>query len=159
MAITIPHPETGEPVELFVRINEDGYVDALCRAAYKSAWEQAALANGLLRQDVIGTDNDEPILGDPYPVEGVFIDVIGPVTVTPAVIDENGAEITPADIDNRYHVNLRLSPEVNWFPIAYAWMTNGNDDAEPNKDEETRTLARVSLIDPDSIKTPTRVWF
>lgn len=146
MATTIPHPETGEPVELFVRINADGYVDALCRAAYKSAWDQAALANGLTK--------------DGEPVAGVNIDVIGPVTVTPAVIDENtGAEITPADIDNRYHVNLRLAPEVNWFPIAYAWMTNGNDDAEPNKDEETRTLARVSLIDPDTISTPTRVWF
>jgi len=145
MSVTIPHPETGEPVELFVRINSDGYVDALCRAAYKSAWEQAAEANGLTK--------------DGIPIEGASIDVIGPVTVTPAVIDENGAEITPADIDNRYHVNLRLGPETNWFPIAYAWMTNGNDDAEPNKDEETRTLARVSLIDPDTVKTPSRVWF
>lgn len=145
MSVTIPHPETGEPVELFVRINEDGYVDALCRAAYKSAWDQAAEANGLTN--------------DGNPIYGASIDVIGHVVITPAIYDENGVELTPADVDNRYHVNLRLAPETNWLPIALAWMEHGNDDAEPNKDEETRTLARVSLIDPDSIKTPTRVWF
>lgn len=144
MSTTIPHPETGEPVEIFARIS-NGYVDALCRAAYKSAWDAAALANGL-------TDED----GNPVP--GVSIDIIGPVMTVPGVYDEDGKEVSAPQFDDRYHVNLRVAEDRAWLPIMLAWMQNGNDDAVPNKDEETRTLARVSLIDPDSIKTPTRVW-
>lgn len=145
MSTTIPHPETGEPVEVFVRI-ENGYVDVMCRAAYKSAWEQAALANGLIDAE-----------GNPSP--GVSIDEIGDVIVTPATYDEAGKELTPAVIDNRFHVNFRIAEHLAWQPIALAWMTQGNDDADANKDEETRTLAKVSLIDPDTVKTPARVWF
>lgn len=144
MSVTIPHPETGEPTELFVRINEDGYVDALCRAASKSAWDAAAAANGLTV--------------DGLPIPGASIDVIGSVITSPAVLDSEGNEVTPATIDNRYHVNLRLAPDRAWFPIAYNWMRYGNDDAQANNAEGTRTLARVSLIDPDSINTPSRVW-
>jgi hypothetical protein len=145
MSITIPHPETGEPVEVFVRI-ADSYVDVMCRAAYKSAWTAAATANGLIDAD-----------GNPVP--GVNIDEIGDMIVTPATYDEFGNELTPAEIDHRFHVNFRIAEHLAWQPIALAWMLNGNDDAVPNKEEETRTLAKVSLIDPDTVKTPARVWF
>lgn len=145
MSTTIIHPETNEPVEVFVRI-ADGYVDVMCRAAYKSAWTAAATANKLLDAE-----------GNPVP--GVSIDEIGDMIVTPATYDEEGNEITPAEFDNRFHVNFRIAEHLNWQPIALAWMEHGNDDAAPNKDEETRTLAKVSLIDPDTVKTPARVWF
>lgn len=145
MSTTITHPETGEPVEVFVRI-ADGYVDVMCRAAYRKAWTDAATANKLIDAD-----------GNPAP--GVSIDEIGDVIVTPATYDEDGKELTPAVIDNRFHVNFRIAEHLAWQPIALAWMSQGNDDAVANKDEETRTLAKVSLIDPDTVKTPARVWF
>ena len=145
MSTTITHPETGEPVEVFVRI-ADGYVDVMCRAAYRKAWTDAATANKLIDAD-----------GNPSP--GVSIDEIGDVIVTPATYDEDGKELTPAVIDNRFHVNFRIAEHLAWQPIALAWMSQGNDDAVANKDEETRTLAKVSLIDPDTVKTPARVWF
>ena len=145
MSITIPHPQTGAPVEVFVRIT-DGYVDAMLRAAYRSAWIDAARVNGLI--DAEGN-----------PVDGVTIDEIGDVVVTPATYDDAGNQLTPPDIDNRYHVNLRIRADLNWQAIALNWMAHGNDDAVANKDEETRTLSRVSLIDPDTINSPSRVWF
>jgi len=145
MSTTIPHPETGEPVEVFVRI-ADGYVDVMVRAAYRKAWIDAATANKLIDAE-----------GNPVP--GVTIDEIGDVIVTPATYDEGGKELTPAVIDNRFHVNFRIAEHLAWQPIALAWMTQGNDDAVSNKEEETRTLAKVSLIDPDTVKTPARVWF
>lgn len=42
---------------------------------------------------------------------GFALDVIGPVVITPAVFE--GDEIaTPAVLDNRFHVNLRCSPDI-----------------------------------------------
>lgn len=40
------------------------------------------------------------------------IDVIGPVVMAPAEIDVDGNEVTPAVIDNRFHLNLRCEPSV-----------------------------------------------
>lgn len=36
------------------------------------------------------------------------LDLIGPLSVTPPVIDEHGNVVTPADIDRRFHANIRL---------------------------------------------------
>lgn len=163
MSITISHPETGDPVEVFVRLIESevgcDYIEAMCRAETREAWDAAALANNLLRQDVIGTDeDDEPILSDPYPTYGVNIEHIGPVVITPATYDEEGEELTPAVLDTRHHVNFRISADLAWQPIALAWMTMGAPD-EPNKSEEAKVLAGVSLINPDSVNSPSRTWF
>lgn len=35
--------------------------------------------------------------------------IIGPVTVTPGVYDDDGAEITPPVIDARFHANMRCT--------------------------------------------------
>jgi len=40
------------------------------------------------------------------------IDVIGPVVLTTSVIDADGNEVTPAVIDDRFHVNLRCEPSI-----------------------------------------------
>lgn len=40
------------------------------------------------------------------------IDVIGPVVITPAVIGLDGVEMTPAVLDNRFHINVRCEPLV-----------------------------------------------
>lgn len=149
MSITIPHPETGEPVEVFVRLIESevgcDYIEAMCRAETREAWDAAAQANGLLNAD-----------GDP--VYGVNIEHIGPVVITPATYDEEGNETAPAVLDTRHHVNFRISADLNWQPIALAWMTYGEPD-EPNKSEEAKVLAGVSLINPDSVNSPGRTWF
>lgn len=147
MSITVPHPETGEPVEVFVR-ESNGYIDAICRADTKEAFEAAALEQNLLAEDG----------GVLRPVEGANIDRIGPVVLTPAVLDEAGEVVTPAVIDERYHVNLRLRPDLTWRELAIEWALNGEPDDQINKAEEARVLASVALIDPDTISTPERVW-
>ena len=44
--------------------------------------------------------------------ERYALDLIGPVEITPAVLDVDGNLITPAEIDARYHANLRLLDET-----------------------------------------------
>lgn len=38
--------------------------------------------------------------------------VVGPVVIDPGTYDEEGAEITPPVIDNRFHVNLRCTEAI-----------------------------------------------
>ena len=136
MSMTIINPATGAPVEVLVRF-EGGYVDAVIRADSRAVWEAAAEANGL-------TIGGVPILG-------ANIDVLGPVELTPAT------ESSPAEYDSRYHVNLRMAERLNWQPLALAWSIQGTPET-PNAEEEARRLNRIALIDPDTIKTPARVW-
>lgn len=144
MSMTIPHPETGVPVEVFIRL-ENGFMDAICRAADQATWEAACIAYNLADED--GTLR-----------EGVHVDVIGPVVIAPGTYDEAGAEITPPTYDERYHVNLRVAEERDWQPVCIAWMQHGSADPEVNRDEVALVFGGVSLIDPDTINTPARVW-
>lgn len=36
------------------------------------------------------------------------LDLIGPVEIAPATLDEAGGIVTPATLDERFHLNLRL---------------------------------------------------
>lgn len=44
--------------------------------------------------------------------EGFAFDPIGPIVVVPGTYDEEGNEITPPVIDNRFHANLRCTEGV-----------------------------------------------
>ncbi|WEX10275.1 hypothetical protein [Chelativorans sp. AA-79] len=44
--------------------------------------------------------------------EGFSLDIIGPVVITPGEYDEDGTEITPPVLDERFHVNLRCTDEI-----------------------------------------------
>ncbi len=148
MSIVITHPETEEDVTVFVAIN-GGYVDCICRAESQEAWEAAALADHLLSEDA---------QGNLIPIEGATIDVLGPVELAPAVLDAQGDVVTPAVMDERYHVNLRLHPDLPWQPIAINWTENGIADPDNNAGEQALLLDSVALIDPDTVASAARGW-
>jgi hypothetical protein len=86
---------------------------------------------------------------------GCYIDEIGPVVVTPAVVGPDGEIITPAVMDNRYHVNVRLTqiagPRPDPLPEDYA--SQGHDPA---------VLAQggpgVEWLNPAAVEHPCRTW-
>lgn len=144
MSMTIINPQTGLPTEVFVRAVDGGYIDAICRAETQAAWEAAAEANHLTVDGV--------------PIDGANINVIGPVVVTPAILDAQGNTLVPPVLDERYHVNLRLRDDLNWQAVALAWMAYGVPDPDQNAAEVAQELSQVSLIDPDTISSPSQVW-
>lgn len=44
--------------------------------------------------------------------DGFSLDVIGSVITTPGSYDDEGAELTPPVLDNRFHANLRCTEEI-----------------------------------------------
>jgi hypothetical protein len=82
--------------------------------------------------------------------------------LTPGEYDEEGNEITPPTFDTRHHVNMRLTGAAaeasKWQPWAVEWTTNGTPDPATNASEDARVLSDVALIDPDTIRSPVRVW-
>lgn len=143
MGLTIIAPDTGNPEDVLVRrIGE--FIDVIVRADTKGHWESVARDWGLL-------DSAK------RPTEGVSVDVVGPVEITPAVVDANGEVVTAAVYDARYHVNVRVRDTFDWEPFALKWTRDGQP-AAANAEEEGRRFYRVTLIDPDTIKSPTRVW-
>lgn len=81
----------------------------------------------------------------------ILIDVIGPIVITPAVIDPDGQIITPAVVDPAYHVNIRVQR-----PIIQS------DDEEPVSIDVCAELALggpgVEWIDPADVSSPERIW-
>lgn len=109
------------------------YIDIICRATSKEAWE-AATVGKLLDTETL------------HPLEGVLIDIVGPI------------ELAEGVFDNRYHVNVRFYDYFNWQPIVLKWMQEGKIQKERNNLEETILLNSVSLINADTITSQTRVW-
>lgn len=151
-----------------------GIVDAIVRAKDEASFIKAAKAAELLYEvTTVVTDEStgetvERGTGEWLWSKGVNIDMIGPVTIKEAVYDEKGDIITPPVLDTRYHANIRISsPSVDrvdadgnkkWHKWAYAWTKNGVDDATKNANENAKVFLDVALIDPDSIRSPSRVW-
>jgi hypothetical protein len=88
--------------------------------------------------------------------------------LTPAVLDGDGNETTPAVFDTRHHVNFRLAPPASerldehgdprWWQWALAWTMQGDNDTNPNAAEQAKILHDITLIDPDTISSPSRVF-
>lgn len=81
-----------------------------------------------------------------------LIDEIGPIMVTPPVLDEDGNIITPAVMDNAHHVNVRVLTPINsqtdesgtiTFDVC-AQMSLGGEG--------------VDWIDPATVNSPSRIW-
>lgn len=155
MSITL----TEENIPVFLRYS-GGMVDAIIRASSYEAFEAAALSVRILVQEDDGTIR---------PGNGVDIDHIGPVVLTPGEYDEAGNEIVAPVMDTRHHVNVRLTGfalddvdeetgMLRWHLWGIAWSRDGVPDPSPNSAEEARVLYDVALIDPDTISSPVRVW-
>ena len=177
MSIVIQDPN-GEDVSVNLQWS-GGMIDAEVRATDEAAFVAAALDQGLYvkeMQTVVdedGVETEEPVLYEDgneiiRPAAGVSVSVLGPVVIIPASYDDDGNELTPPVMDNRYHVNLRMAGAAltaadesgypDWQTTAILWTESGVEDTEINSHESSLIFSDVGLIDPESIDTPQRVW-
>ena len=115
-------------------------MDLMYRATDKATWDAYASAMNLTATDGENT----------YPL-GCYIDEIGHVVTTPAVISEDGTILTPAVMDDRHHVNVRVihlptvtDDDGNVSVISMADLAAGNADVE--------------WVDPATVDNPRRIW-
>ena len=111
--------------------------DLMYRADTKAAWDAYA-------SDMALADDD----GRPL---GCYIDEIGPIVVTPAVISEDGTILTPAVMDDRHHVNVRV---INLPTIT---DEDGNISVISMADLAAGT-ADVEWVDPTTVNSAHRIW-
>ena len=161
------------PQEVWVTAG-GGMVDAIVRATDYDTFIAAAKAVGLMYEltetvvDEVTGESTEQGTGEWVNAAGVFFDHLGPVVITAGTYDEAGNELTPPVMDTRHHVNIRLaSPatertnpdgSIRWHGWALEWTQNGTDDPNVNAEEQAKVMMNVALINPDTIKTPARVW-
>lgn len=128
-----------------------GVLGLMVRAANKPTFDAVAESVGLTYRD------DENRL---RPIAGATIAELGAYVITPAVLDEQGNEVTPATVDDRYHANFWLDNSLvelgNWHDWIIAWMANGTE-ATANKSEDALLLNGIELIDPATIASPANV--
>jgi hypothetical protein len=110
--------------------------DLMYRATDKATWDAYAASKGL-------TSDGQPT--------GCYIDEIGPIVTTPAVISEDGTILTPAVMDDRHHVNVRVinlptitDEDGNVTVLSMADLAAGNADVE--------------WVDPATVDNPRRIW-
>ena len=169
MSINIGTEEA--PVMVNVALS-GGMVDAYIRCADLATFEAAALIAGLkyevmetITDPETGEETQQPT-GEIRVARGVEIYPIGPVVITPALLDEDGNVTTQAVMDTRHHVNFRMGePAISrrdsygvleWEKWAMAWTIGGADDAQVNNAEQGKVMLGVSLIDPDTISSKAR---
>jgi hypothetical protein len=116
-------------------------MDLMYRATDKAAWDAYAAIVSL-------TSDGQPL--------GCYIDCIGQIVTTPAVIDpETGDVVSPAVVDEHFHVNVRLTQIAGPMPdpVPEDYVQQGHDPA---------VLAQggpgVEWIDPASVDNPRRIW-
>lgn len=167
MSINIGTEDT--PVMVNVALS-GGMVDAYVRCADEDTFLQAALVAGLMyeiTETLVDEEGNEfqHGTGEYKVAKGVEIYHIGPVVITPAVMDEAGNVVTPAVMDTRHHVNFRMGePAISrtdadgllWHKWATYWTAQGTDDTQINSAEEGKVLLGVSLIDPGTISSKAR---
>ena len=160
---------TDEP-RLYVSI-EGGRLWAMVRATDQATFDQKALEVGLkvytnpAQDEVLDEEGNVvtpavPASGPLIPAPGVTITELGPLVLTPGTYAEDGTEITPPVMDNRYHVNFWLAPRFVerglWMQWALAWTENGQPGT-PNHAEESVVYEGIELIDPLTVSSPSNV--
>ena len=110
--------------------------DMMYRATDKATWDAYAASKGL-------TSDGQPT--------GCYIDEIGPIVQTPAVIGQDCTILTPAVMDDRHHVNVRIvhlpqsvDEEGTVTVKTMADLAAGNADVE--------------WIDPALVDNPRRIF-
>lgn len=86
-----------------------------------------------------------------FPAADILIDEIGTIVITPAGLDDDGAVVEEAVIDDHWHVNVRVQrPFIQ------------SDDEEPVEIDVCAVLAAggpgVEWIDPAIVTSPERIW-
>jgi len=146
-----------------------GNLWCMVRAYDKETFDGLAVDAGLkvftnpAQPEVIDPETGEVITpaveasGPLIPAPGVTIAEMGDLVLTPAVIDAEGVEITPAVKDGRFHANFWLNADLvakgNWKQWALAWTENGQA-VEQNSQEEGVAFQGIELIDPATVSSP-----
>lgn len=76
-----------------------------------------------------------------YVLPSLLVDEIGPIVITPAVLDEDSNVVEEAVLDLSHHVNLRYLDDDNSVAATLAAGASG-----------------VQWIDPSMVSTPARIW-
>ena len=161
------------PIPVLVNLS-GGMLDAVVRATDEATFEAAARWAELkyeVTETVTDLETGETATqgtGEWATAKGVHINHLGPAVITPGTYDEDGTELPAPVMDNRHHVNIRLTDPalsrvddygvIKWEKWAMAWSFGGEDDTQINAQEVGKVMQGVSLIDPDTIASPTRVW-
>ena len=119
-------------------------MDLMYRATDKATWDAYAASKGLTATDGENT----------YSL-GCYIDEIGPVVTTPAVISGDGTILTPAVMDDRHHVNVRVTQIAGPLPdpLPDDYVQQGHDLAVL-----AQGGAGVEWVDPATVDNPRRIW-
>ena len=158
--------EDGTEVPVYARLS-GGVLHCMVRATDEATFDAAGLQVGLLQHEnpaqdaVLDDEGNEvspavPASGEIIPVSGATVTRIGPHVITPAVLDEDGAVVTPAVTDDRFHANFWIREDSDWETWIVQWMAS-DIEGTPNKDESSLAMNGIELIDPLSINTPTNV--
>jgi hypothetical protein len=97
--------------------------------------------------------------GNLIPHQGVIIDEIGPITKTPAVLDEDGDVVTPAVVIAGHHVNLLAIDPIVALLMMGPPDEAGNPTVLPQYDEDGNLLGvfqRTNILSliPGMVWTP-----
>jgi hypothetical protein len=158
-------------VKVYVAL-QGGRLHAMVRAVDQATFDQQALAVGLkvytnsAQPAVIDPETEEVITpaveasGPLIAAKGVTITEMGAHVLQQGTYDEEGNELTAPVLDNRYHVNFWLSPDVvergQWQQWATAWTQNGMP-AAANNQEAAIEFQGIELIDPMTVTSPSNV--
>ena len=138
-----------------------GTLHCMIRATDEATFNSVGLSVNLLEEINILDDEGNPT-GETKIVttSGNTVTRLGPHVLVPGTYDEEGNELTPPVLDNRYHVNFWLGPETvargNWVQWILDWMTNGATGS-PNRSEESLAHMGIELLDPLTITSPSNV--
>lgn len=152
------------PVAVFVHENA-GRIEFMTRSPNEAAFIANALAAGVMVHESPAVLDEfgavvTPASGAVIPAVGITVVKIGTHTLTPAVLDADGVEITPAVIDTRFHANIYMSPEVvargRWEGWALLWHFMGQP-GQPNATEQAIEYSGIELIDPATVNNPVNV--
>jgi hypothetical protein len=131
--------------------------DVLIRATSAEVWRAAAIAHRLLIAEGAGY----------RPARGIDMVEIGPAVLSPGLYDAGtGEEIVAPVIDQRHHVNLRVSgpaltdidPDTGlpvWQALELVWIGYGSL-APANAAEVAYLLGGVEIV--TQVQTPRVVW-
>jgi hypothetical protein len=148
-----------------------GVLHCMVRATDEATFNAVGLSVGLLsyenpaQPEVLDEDGNVVTAaveasGAIVPSAGNTVTRIGAHVITPAVLDDEGTEVTAPVVDARYHVNFWLGAQVvalgTWKPWIVQWMAS-DLPGTPNKDESSLAMNGIELIDPLTVTSPSNI--
>lgn len=144
-----------------------GVLHCMVRCTDEATFDAVGLSVGLLTHENEGSaevlDEEGNVVqeavapsGAIVPSKGNTVTRIGPHVITPAVLDEDGNEVTPAVMDSRFHANFWIPASGSWEELIVEWANHGTDSAS-NGSESAVSHQGIELIDPLSVTTPHNV--